>query len=520
MINAKFIKSITDSNNALKLASFVVFITVVSVSIWQGSYNYDPHHWGLMFSNAKDLYDGKIPYKEIFIQYGFFTTLVHTLAFLVFHNFFGMILITSVFYAAGLIVLSQTAKIVLSHSSLALIVLITIFSFHSIAIYPWSNYIAFPLIMLFIYIIIRYKNNNTFLNIVSGLLAGVAILSREGLFPAVLLILIFSFYIYKDENLVKKICFLLAGLLLPLLSFFFYLATGDLIGYWKLLSWDLPRIYATSFFPEANPLSALNGLFITTFKNTISGDVRWILVFFIIITNISILIIGIFQGFKDEKRDIYFLSFSSLVLLSSSLHIPEVFRIATGSILGFIPLLYYFSRYKVGKIFIVLIILFQFFTLYKYNSGNYFYPNIELRKNSVLDSRILFFSGQKWSREVFDYYNDYKNKIDLLKRSNCNLSVQYNGTNDPLYTVLSDLSPYQPGPFVTISALNKYRPDLNIDKKIESNASIVLLYRIKKSQLIDYSPPIGFKNFAVLNVPGTYFMPFDEVLVILIPKSC
>jgi len=42
------------------LLTFGTF-AIVLFSIWQGAYTVDPHHWGLMLSNAKDLYDGKIP---------------------------------------------------------------------------------------------------------------------------------------------------------------------------------------------------------------------------------------------------------------------------------------------------------------------------------------------------------------------------------------------------------------------------------------------------------------------------
>ena len=56
-------------------------IFVVLFSIWQGAYNIDPHHWGLMLSNAKDLYEGQTPYQDIFIQYGILTTILQAFAF-------------------------------------------------------------------------------------------------------------------------------------------------------------------------------------------------------------------------------------------------------------------------------------------------------------------------------------------------------------------------------------------------------------------------------------------------------
>lgn len=61
-------------------------ILVIGYSVWQGMFNLDPHHWGLMLSNAKDLASGALPYKDIFIQYGLLTTLVHCFGYLYIGN--------------------------------------------------------------------------------------------------------------------------------------------------------------------------------------------------------------------------------------------------------------------------------------------------------------------------------------------------------------------------------------------------------------------------------------------------
>ena len=54
--------------------------------IWQGQYINDGYHWGFIFSNAGDFLDGKLPYKEIFIQYGLFSTLIHALILTIFNK--------------------------------------------------------------------------------------------------------------------------------------------------------------------------------------------------------------------------------------------------------------------------------------------------------------------------------------------------------------------------------------------------------------------------------------------------
>ena len=55
----------------------LLIIPIISFigGMWQGQYTNDGYHWGFIFSNALDFLDGKLPYKEIFIQYGFVTNL-------------------------------------------------------------------------------------------------------------------------------------------------------------------------------------------------------------------------------------------------------------------------------------------------------------------------------------------------------------------------------------------------------------------------------------------------------------
>ena len=79
----------------------LLLVTIVLLSIAQGAYTLDPHHWGLMLSNAKDLWDGKLPYQEIFIQYGMLTTLIQAMGFGLGKNLLSIITISSLFYAIG-----------------------------------------------------------------------------------------------------------------------------------------------------------------------------------------------------------------------------------------------------------------------------------------------------------------------------------------------------------------------------------------------------------------------------------
>ena len=60
-------------------------------------YIYDGHHLGLVYSNSIDLLNGKKPYKEIFIQYGFITTLLHSFVMFIFNQKAIFIQLTTIF---------------------------------------------------------------------------------------------------------------------------------------------------------------------------------------------------------------------------------------------------------------------------------------------------------------------------------------------------------------------------------------------------------------------------------------
>ena len=61
-------------------------------------YIYDGHHLGLVYSNSIDLLNGKKPYKEIFIQYGFITTLLHSFVMFIFNQKAIFIQLTTIFF--------------------------------------------------------------------------------------------------------------------------------------------------------------------------------------------------------------------------------------------------------------------------------------------------------------------------------------------------------------------------------------------------------------------------------------
>ena len=84
--------------NYLLIFSFLIYSTYIII------HQYDGHHIGLIYSNAIDLINGKLPYQEIFIQYGFLTTLIHSIILLVFDNkVFFLSFFNIIFYLLGVL---------------------------------------------------------------------------------------------------------------------------------------------------------------------------------------------------------------------------------------------------------------------------------------------------------------------------------------------------------------------------------------------------------------------------------
>ena len=143
---------------------FFALLLILSASLFSiffYQYVYDGHHHGLMFSNAVDLIDLKKPYKEIFIQYGLLTTIIHALSLQIFGKFiFSLHIVTTIFYAFSLFFIFLIIKKI-TNEKYALMAIFAVVANHAIPALPWSNYIAFFFITLGILFFV-YKNIHSY----------------------------------------------------------------------------------------------------------------------------------------------------------------------------------------------------------------------------------------------------------------------------------------------------------------------------------------------------------------------
>lgn len=504
-------------------------LTVVLFSLLQGAYDIDPHHWGLMLSNAKDLYDGLTPYQEVFIQYGILTTLLQAFAFAIGKNMLSIIAITSICYAIGILLVYVIALKVLESKTTALYVLITLVLFHPLAMYPWSNYVAFPFLMAGIYFSITFSSDSAIdfrRALLSGLFLSMAILCREGLAPAVVLYAFLSFafdWLRSDhrKNTCLNFVLMLLGLALPIGAFFVYLNSHGLLEYWINLAITLPGIYAQESFGSLKTF-----IFQAIFKEIYTGyrhaDIRWVLVSLMIAANLYILI-----AFAIKRR-LFFAStaipkiaLASLLLLSSALHLAEIFRIATASSVGLIGLYAYLESKSWSKSFFIFIALWLGLTATYGNRGNYFFPTWETVSQGRLVEGPKIFSGQLWSPDVANYYQTLDLTFQDLKKLPCSIQYQKNNTRDSLLKVISPFEQLQLAPFQTSKQMSALRPDLDADSKIALAEKIILIETVESRRAIkSEDAPNGFAIYKTLSIPHQFFMPQDQKLIIYAPLTC
>jgi hypothetical protein len=504
----------------------IIFILIFLLSLWQGQYSNDPHHWGFMLSTAKDYANPNlIAYKDIFIQYGILTTALHSLAYLINPSLVSLISITTFFYASGVLFTYLLTYEISKSIKLSFYVLTTVFLFHPIVIYPWSNYMAYPFILLG-YLFYKSDSQKQISIFLSGIFFALAILSREGLFLPILCIYCFFIFFDSEKNKMKRNVLLTLGLLSPLLLFFAYLFLNGLFDYWYKYSIMLPKLYF-ELYPNAG-IKGIPMFFYEIIKKLGKPDFRWSLMGLIFFVNSIILTsftVDFFRNSKNKKHvniKIAALCLGAFLLITSSLHIKELFRLATGSIIGIIPLYIYFERRKQAGFFFIFIFFLLSTSMLKNNSGNYFFPTQDVISNSKFVSAPKFFNGQKLPEKTIEFYKNIEADFLRIENSGCNIKYHYNYSMDSFIQVLSPFKQFQVTPSAWALNIESLRPEFDIQNKITRMPDdIVLIYGGggRFNDLPKTIPP-NFHVYSHYTVPPATFIMANQSLKILVPNSC
>ena len=510
------------------LTLLILAIVCIGGTLVRGAFHLDPLHWSLMFSNAQDLANHKKPYAEIYIQYGILTTFIHGIAYLIKNNLLTLILITAVFYYLGVVVLYFLSKKALSSNNLALKVVIVAILFHPIAIYPWPNYIAFPFLMSGIYLIVFYKNNNSFFW--GGILLSLSALSRENLIFAVcpIIIIFFIFDYLSNKNnialILNKLILVGLGLITPIILFFCYLFYEKIFNFWIQLSYEVPVIFSHIHFQHLKGIGIFNPLLDVILRGLISLDFRWIFSAAIILINILIVIFFLTKNSKYHvNSEIAKLASATIILLSSTLHAPEIFRIATGSILGLIPVAFLISNMRFFNLSYYFFSIVFAFTLFWGNPSLMYFPSL----NSILESEPVliseYFSGQMWNRKKIDYYQQISQTfLDIQGLKSCSITHQYNDTGDGFIKILSPFTQRQMAPWILPIEISNLRPDLkfSLENNRLQDTLVIMSAPPESSKLVTDKILSNYYLYRVVIIPDIYYLPGGGGMYFILPKNC
>jgi hypothetical protein len=161
-----------------RIALIALFACVIAMSALNSALRTDSHHWGLMLSNALDLSEGRIPYKDFIIQYGYFTTLAQLLWGSLFgFSFLSFGILTAMVYCG---LLYQVYAVIrhLSAPWAAALFLAVAFVLHPFPIYPWADYYAGFFLSGAIVIMFANRAATPARLIIAGILLGLAVWSR------------------------------------------------------------------------------------------------------------------------------------------------------------------------------------------------------------------------------------------------------------------------------------------------------------------------------------------------------
>ena len=413
---------------------------------------------------------------------------------------------------------------------LSVYIVLTLLLLHPITIYPWSNYLAFPALVLGLYgvTVARARAAALF----AGVLFGLAILVREGLAPSVVLFLLGSILIdiltsrRSVRECVGRAALLLAGGALPVLAFVLYLVYLDVVSYWIGLSWYLPRIYIETYFPHMAGFGLAKPLLAQIVNGVARFDVRWILIGATLLANVSLL--GLFvvnRHGRPARAANAKVALFSLLLISSALHLPEIFRIATGSAVGLINLYLLLKLVRLQHVAFIGLAAAMIVTIAPADSGenfsttNYFFPSKEVIDSAGEVHTPADFRGQRWDVEARSFYANIENDLKDIAR-HCAVRYQYNYTYDVFLKVLSPFEQYQLAPFFTEGRMSAVRKDFGLEAKLREHRDIVLFQQTPNADVAAFVPPPGFSVFRHYKTPRTNFLYRDNALLILVPTEC
>ena len=405
------------------------------------SYIYDGGHHGSILLNGLDIINDKIPYKEVFLQYGYLNALINSFFLTLFnHNILAIYFTTSLFYFSSILLIAILSKKFSNSYGLIFSIIICVFN-HPIPEYPWPNYSAFFFLVTSVYFFDIINNKKLFL---SGFFIALACLTRENFYyfiiPSFLAINVLIYFYSKDKF---KNYYLVSGFTLPIIIFIIYLIINNIFLNWVEFQ-TLPFVYLQSYEVTFFQLLEKFILFFITevpFKLAISPQYFPILI--ILIFNTYVLFEELFLK-KDKNIKIIFITLLCLSSIIVSINL-ELFRLYTSILIGLPVVFYKLKSFVIEDIrfFILFILLFiSCFSIYYYPKGNVkFFKNINYDKSTSYNG-IKYFKNQKWESDKWNFVKTIK-LIDDEIAEKCRINYVLNLTPNGFILALSRLERIQ-----------------------------------------------------------------------------
>lgn len=402
---------------------------------------FDGGHHGSILLNGLDIINGKTPYKEIFLQYGYLNALINSIFLTIFnHNILAIYFTTSLFYFLSIFLMALLSRQFSDNYGLIFCIIICIFN-HPIPEYPWPNYSAFFFLVTSIYVFNIDSNKKLFF---SGFCMALACLTRENFYyfiiPSFLAINVLIYFYLKEK---LKNYYFVSGFILPILIFILYLIINDTFLKWiefQTLPFVYLQEYETTFI---HLLEKFIFFFITEVPFKLAVSPQYLPILIILIFNIYVLFEELL--FKKEKNiKIIFITILCISSLIVSINL-ELFRLYTSILVGLPVVFFKLNAFKMEDIrfFIIFILLFiSCFSIYYFPKGNVkFFKKINY-ENSTSYKKIKYFKNQKWEVDKWNLVKEIK-MIDNQIIEKCKINYILNLTPNGFILALSNLERIQ-----------------------------------------------------------------------------
>ena len=419
----------------------VVCAASLILSIIESRLNSDGHHWGLMYANAVDLVRGLVPYREIFVQYGFLTTLIQGLSLFLFgNNVVSVGVITGISYSVTLYLTYLLLRKVM-RQWLACMSVVVMFLVHGYILYPWSNYFSYTFFLPVILFLTAQKPKPLHY-LLAGVFLGLSFLARQSLIPLLApLYLYFLFpYVFPLHGMKKAgyraLGLFHAGLAGVLGIFILYLVLSSAFYDWYAQSFTLLGIYGKEFGGRELLSGFLRGVFLAHGYPFRDGrQMLYSIIFFNALLIWLIVAWSLVRNKESERRNMLIFLFASITLFGylQSFHIYEVFRLQNASSLGIGLLLYSldycvapFKRWKTAAFAVpvsCLVLYLGSHFLFIHTSSVYFpWDKKQLFGHGLREPRnIPILKGKLYDSSTINYYesltaeiNQYQGRLDYL----------------------------------------------------------------------------------------------------------